>query len=61
MKQALEAQGLGVQGICLTHTGSRYCVAGAMTAHGFAMRQVLHGNFGGDVLRIDGVAFAPIT
>jgi ABC-type transport system involved in cytochrome bd biosynthesis fused ATPase/permease subunit len=43
IKAAMEAQGLKVQSICLTHTRTRNCGAGAMTAHAFVMRHVLHG------------------
>ena len=49
VKAALEAQVLQCQAICLTHTGARNMGQGAMTAHGFVMRHVLHGAFVGQV------------
>ena len=60
IKAALEAEGLKVQAMCLTHTGSRNCGGGAMTAHSFVIRHVLNGTWAGDVLLIDEISFMPV-
>ena len=60
VKAALEAAGLQCQAICLTHTGARNMGQGAMTAHGFVMRHVLHGAFVGQDVLIDEISFMSI-
>ena len=53
IKTALEVQGLTVAAICLTHTGARNIGVGAVTAHSFVHKHVLHGTFSGQVIMVD--------
>ena len=43
-----------------THTGARNIGVGAMTAHSFAQKRVLHGTFSGSVVLIDEISFMSI-
>ena len=60
VKAALEEQGLHCQCIALTHTAARNIGPDAKTAHGFAMRQILHGSFSGQVVLVDEISFMSV-
>ncbi len=61
IKSALEAQGLTVAAICLTHTGACNLGAGASTAHSFVIKHVLHSTFPpGSVVLIEEISFMSI-
>ena len=58
VKAALVEQGLVCQCVALTHTAARNIGEGAQTAHGFAMRHVMHGTCPSlKVLLIDELSF----
>ncbi len=57
VKKALEEQGLICQCIALTHTAARNLGTGAITAHAFVMRHILHGSFAGQAVLIDEISF----
>ena len=57
VQTALEQSGVRCQAICLTHTGARKIGSKASTAHGFVVKHVLHGTFGGGCVLIDEVSF----
>ena len=57
---ALEERGRTCQAICLTHTGARNIGQGAMTAHCFVHKFVLHGTYSGQVVLIDEISFMSI-
>ena len=57
MQAALEQSGVKCQAVCLTHTGARNIGPNASTAHGFVMKHVLYGTFGGRGVLIDEISF----
>ena len=60
VKAALEERGDIVATISLTHTATRNIGVGAVTAHSFVQKHVLHGTFSGSVILIDEVGFLSI-
>ena len=57
VQAALEQSGVRCQAICLTHMGARNIGSKGSTPHGFVMKHVLHGTFGGGCMLIDEISF----
>ena len=60
VRVALEEQGQVCQCIALTHTAARNLGKGAITAHAFVMRHILHGSFSGKAVLIDEISFMSV-
>ncbi len=60
IKSALEAQGMTMATICVTHTEARIIGAGTVTFYSVAQRHVLDGTFSGQVILIGRISFMSI-